>query len=237
MPEQVSRPQTVREFQQMNAYIYGEANKRYGDAELILRLLEEIAVIMEIARKDELEVMPRHLSRIFSWLCAIANRLGIDLQEALWNKYPGVCPYCLRNENCACAIEHPNIPDKELALRRFRRDRASEPKTLAEHQVLHHKLYYRQNRRIFVIQTAAHIAEEAGEISREFRHKNPAGLQDEMADVVSWIFAVANRCGFELADAAWIQFPYECEKCHHMVCDCECSDPPRNHGDVEREAE
>ncbi|MBI2057983.1 MAG: hypothetical protein HYT63_03335 [Candidatus Yanofskybacteria bacterium] len=224
----LKRPISVSEFQRMNDHIYSGVNKRYSDSDLILRLLEEIAKTMEIARKDELELMPSQLARTFSWWNAVGTRGGIDLQEALWNKYPGVCPYCLRTENCACAIEHPDIPHKEQSLRRLRRDRTAEPISLSEHQQLHQKLYGRQNRRILVIQIAAHLAEEAGEISKEFRHKNNGGLADEMSDVASWIFAIANRCQFDLADTVWNQYPYECEKCHNTICNCECSDPPES---------
>ncbi len=222
----LTRPKTVAEFQTMLSYIYTKANKRYTDKDLFLRLMEEISVVMELARKDELEKMPSQLTRTYSWLNGVANRLGVELQEALWHKYPNVCSYCLRCENCLCAIEHPNIPKKEEALRRLRRDRIREPKTLAEHQDLHRKLYFRQNRRILILQTAAHLAEEAGEISREFRHGNKQGIEDEISDAVSWIFAIANRCGFEMSETVWQQYPYECEKCHMISCICDCSDPP-----------
>jgi len=223
----IIQPQTVREFQEMNAYIYGKVNERYDDPDLILRLLEEIAKIMEIARKDELEKLPSQLARTYSWWNAVGNRFGIDLQEALWVKYPGVCPYCLRGENCACAIEHPVISDREKTLRRLRMERDKDPKTLAGYQALHKRLYFLQNRRILVLHTAAHLGEEAGEISKEARHHNKKGLEDEMADVASWMFALANRCRIELAEEVWRQYPYECEKCHLAVCTCECSDSPQ----------
>lgn len=223
----LSRPHTVREFQQMNYHIYGNVNRRYSNFDLIMRLLEEICAVVEIARKDELEELPAQLARTFSWWTAVGTRFGIDLQDALWNKYPDVCPYCLRKENCSCAIEHSSIPDKERTLRRLRRDRGAEPKSLAQHQALHRRLYYRQNRRILVIQTAAHLAEEAGEISKEARHHNQEGLSDEMADVASWMFALANRVEMDLAEEVWRLYPCECEKCGQTICTDSCSNPPK----------
>lgn len=222
MAEKLVKPRTAEEFQAMLHHIYGEANKRFGDSDLILRLLEEIAAVMEIARKDERELFPAQLARTCSWWFALTSRLKLDVQEMLWNKYPGVCPYCLKPENCSCGVEHPNIPkeQKEMALRRLRHEREAEPRTFAGHQALHRKLYFLQNRRILPINTAAHLAEEAGEISKEFRHRNFEALQDEMADAASWMFALANRCEFDLAEAIWSQYPYECERCRKMVCDC-----------------
>jgi len=224
--EKLVRPVTVAEFQRMNLHIYGKANERYTDSDLILRFYEDISDTMETARKDELEKLPSQIARNFSFANAVANRFEIDMQEALWHKYPGVCPHCLREQNCMCSTEHPDIPDKEQMLRWRRRDRTLEPKTLAEHQAFHGKLYARQNRRILVIQTAGHLTEEAGEISKEYRHKNKPGMQDELADSFSWMFALANRCGFELAETVWNQYPYECEKCRETVCECHSSKPP-----------
>lgn len=135
MIEKLERPFTLRDYQRMNAHIYTKANKRYSNYDLFLRLIEEVSVVMEIARKDKREEFPGQLARTFSWWLALGNRLNIDLQEALWHKYPNVCPWCLRPENCNCAVEHPRMPEdeRETILRRLRRDRSSEPQLLKDH--------------------------------------------------------------------------------------------------------
>lgn len=227
--EKLARPFTVREYQQMNAYIYTMANRRYTDNALFLRLIEEVCKVMEIARKDKREEFAEQLARTFSWWLALGNRLNVNLQEALWHKYPNVCPWCLRPQNCNCAVEHPRIQEeeRETILRRLRLDHSNVPQLLSDHQNLHRRLYASQNARIFPIQSASHIAEEIGEVSKEFRHGNRQEMEDEIADVASWIFAVANRLNIDIAEAVWVLYPYECEKCHKAVCDCVCSDPPQ----------
>jgi hypothetical protein len=40
--------------------------------------------------------------RSISWLFALANKLNVDIEEAVLNRYPGVCPYCL-SQRCVCA--------------------------------------------------------------------------------------------------------------------------------------
>lgn len=217
----LERPKTLREFLEMNNHIYFETNKKYTDLELICRIGEEAAEIMELARKDRRKDLPKYLARIFSWTCSAVNRLDIDLQEALWHKYPGVCSYCLRDANCMCSVEHPSIPDKENILRRLRRERhGREPQSLKEHQELHRRLYGKQNERIMLIQTVAHLSEEAGEVSKAFRHKKREELSAELADVVSWIFAGASRLEIDFEETYWQNYPYECETCRQSVCDC-----------------
>lgn len=218
----LNEPKMLSEFQKMSHYIYGKANRRYSDVELLLRLIEEIAVVMELARKDYRDEFQIQIPRIFSWYNAVANRLDINLQDILWHKYPGVCPYCMRDRDCLCGLEHPDMPDKENILRRLRRERDErEPLSLREHQLFHKRLYGRQNARIMLFQTAAHLVEEAGEVSRAFRHGNREELCDEMADVASWIFALATRLKLDLHTTFWRRYPYECEKCHYSRCRCD----------------
>lgn len=232
--ESLERPRSVKEFQEMFCYIYHGLNGRLykTDRELIDCLVEKICLLMEDARKDRRVALKEQLAHVFSWYMAVANRLGIDIQEVLWHKYPGVCPYCLREKDCMCGTEHPVIGGKELKLRRLRRERAGhEPRTLAGHQALHGRLYSWQHDRELPITIAAHIVEEIGEVSCAQRHfvieRNREKKNDlwnevlaEMADVLSWMFALANRLEFDLADVVWEYYPYECVKCHKGPCIC-----------------
>jgi len=45
-------------------------------------------------------------------------------------------------------------------------------------------------------------------------------VREEMSYFISWIFAFANRLEFDLADAIWEYYPYECVKCHKGPCIC-----------------
>lgn len=220
----LQRPRSVSEFQRMFAHIYNGINKTwYSDEELIRRLLEVICSLMEPARKDEREGFGVELSHVFSWYNAVANRFNINLTDALWKKYPGVCTYCMRERDCSCAVEHPEIENKEALLRGLRRDRAGrEPLTLRAHQELHARLYGRQNARIFPIQITAHLAEEGGEVSKALRYGNLEDAEEEMADIASWIFALGIRLGLPPIDElVWKVYPYECPLCHHDQCRCE----------------
>lgn len=221
--ETLRRPKTVGQFLEMNEYIFGERNKElYSDEALARRLLEESARLLEVARKDYRHVFPRYLADIFSWYNAFANRLGLKLQEALWHKFPGVCSYCLQSQNCIYGIEHPSEPeDIAMKLRALRLDRdGREPQTLVEHQAFHCRLYGWQHKRELPIMIAAHIVEEAGEVSEALRHKDIDNVANEMADFLSWTFAFATRVDLNLADAMWKFYPYACRKCKEERCVC-----------------
>lgn len=223
MLTQVKRPRTFDEFKEMNAYIFGERNdQKYEDWKLVARMVAEAGKLLKLARKDRRKEFPLQLANTFSWYTAVANRLDIDIHEALWQKYPGVCSYCMRPEDCLCGIDHPlEIEDKEFVLRGLRLDRdGREPKTVSDHQSMHARLYAWQHLRELPITIAAHVVEETIEAEEAFRNEERDNLVEEMADIASWIFAVATRLEFDFADAMWEYYPYACVECKDAPCRC-----------------
>lgn len=223
------RPRTLYDVQTMHHRIYGDANAVYSDDDLVKRVMEEAGLLCKFARKDQLEKIPRGLADTFSWTMALANRTKINMQAAMWHKFPGICTACLRTQNCSCGIEKTKFTREEKIeeARRRRRDRTAEVFLLADHQNFHRILYGEQNARILLIQTIAHIPEEASECSQAFRHWNLSrrrdeakrnAFQEELADLVSWIFAAATKLKIEFADLHWFVYPYECPLCCKTVC-------------------
>lgn len=221
--EILSRPKTLCGFQKMFRHIYGRMNiDKYSAEELVMRLMEESTKMMELVRKDLRKYISIRLAHIYSWTNAVTNRLEIDLQEALWNKFPGVCSYCLRDKDCICGLEHPEFSEEQKTnfLRRKRREHDNEPHSISEHQAFHKLLYGKQNERILLIQTVAHIAEEAGEVSEQYRLGSKETTAVELADVVSWIFATFTRLEVDAEETIWNTYPYECVTCHQDRCQC-----------------
>lgn len=219
----LQRPRTFSALQEMNEYIFGEKNEGWTTGKLIERLLVETTFLIEIARKDYREKFGIKLADILSWHSAVTKRLGLNVGDILWQKYPGVCSYCLRPQDCKCGIEHPDeIENKDLLLRRFRLDRdGREPQTIAEHQAFHKLLYGWQHGKEFPVLIAAHIVEEAGEVSWAFSYEGIDNVVEELADVLSWVFALANRLGINLENVIWEFYTYFCRTCHQAPCLCE----------------
>src|SRR6266566_8090104 len=80
-----------------------------------------------------------YLAKIFAWYCALSNRIELDIEDALWEKYPSVCPRCL-SPACEC-LEPPKKIDSErltmLALENAQR----RPMSLREWQVMFASIY------------------------------------------------------------------------------------------------
>lgn len=217
------RPETPREFQAMNEHSFGALNKEfYSDEALVARLIREIGLLVKVVRKDYREDFKIHLADIFSWYNAVANRLGLDVHDIFWQKYPGACSYCLRSEKCMCGIEHPPEPEEKMKrLRALRLDRKGrEPRTFVEHQALNARLYAWQHERDFPIIIAARIVEEATELSEAFYDKDMEGVDEEMADILSWLLTLTTRMRWELDEIMWGLYPYICRGCGKELCVC-----------------
>lgn len=218
------RPETVRGFQTMFQEIYGARNAAVSNERLIAKVSEQAARVLKITCRDERTATPGALARLYAWTNAAANRLAIDLQDALWTKYPGICSYCLRQAQCMCGVGHTEIPKAEFRREYVRISRANragrEPHTLPDHQALHRRLYQWHATRTLPIFPAAHIVEETMEVSEAFWQKNFEHMGEELADVVAWSFTLANRLDINFTDVLKKQFPNACAWCRVNPCRC-----------------
>ena len=222
----LKRPNTPVEFQAMNEHVYGKKNEEfYSTSDLIRILFERSQLLGKVARKDYRDRFGLHLADTFSWYNALTNRLDLDVQKIMWHRFPGVCSYCIETENCQCTIDHPQKPEnKAIRLHALRLDRdGREPQTLTEHQELHARLYAWQHKSQSPLALAAHIGEEIAEVSEALRHGLMDEASEEMADVLSWIFAIATRVDLNLSDVMCGEhgfYPYICRKCREEHCTC-----------------
>lgn len=177
------------------------------------------------------------LAKIFGWYCALVNRLGIDIEDALWKKYPGVCPRCLRDV-CACGSPlNPIDPEKLLMLAASN----VKPRSVQEWQAMFRRLYRSPSggtdvapskERLATVFTR--MAEELGEVAEallmdEVIDENVESVvRNEMADLCAWIFALANNLhfvdpsadGVTLADISWNLYGGKCHRCRKAPCAC-----------------
>lgn len=150
-----------------------------------------------------------------------AAAVGFDLDDALWAKYPAVCPYCIYalddfeelatrppssvGPDCRGLLEPCSCPPPPkrgqfdanadwLTLFRSRTD--VRPSTIGQWQSLFHHLY--GHRHTVLEALGYHFIEELGEVASELDVGDVSACALETADVVSWILSIANSASREL---------------------------------------
>lgn len=104
----------IREFQQLMKALYFERDKNRGFSKIFLWIIEEVGELAEALRKyqeknedeneDQLKDIALEIADVVAWIASLANVLDIDLEKALYEKYPLFCPKCGENP-CSCELK------------------------------------------------------------------------------------------------------------------------------------
>ncbi|MFA5270382.1 MAG: hypothetical protein WC400_02120 [Patescibacteria group bacterium] len=115
---------SLAEWSKHFAQLYGTANSKFSTEQLLLRLEEEATEVLTLAMSapsssDSASIILRkiadELADTFGWINAIANALGIDLEQGLLDRYYPDCWKCHRNP-CECGpFDHHQVNWAELA--------------------------------------------------------------------------------------------------------------------------
>ena len=97
------RPQEVAlgEFQQLIRRMYLEKDLARGVEGTFMWLMEEIGELATALRNGSHEERVGEFADVLAWLTTIANVVGVDLTEAVMQKYGSGCPGCGRFV-CTC---------------------------------------------------------------------------------------------------------------------------------------
>lgn len=94
----------VREFQTLIHELYFEKDKARGSEATFLWLAEEVGELAKSMRRKDFFNMREELADVVAWTASLANLYGIDLADALREKYPGRCGVC-SSIPCRCVEE------------------------------------------------------------------------------------------------------------------------------------
>ncbi len=101
MPE-LPRPEiTLSEFQQLIRRMYLEKDIARGIDGTFMWLMEEVGELAAALRNGSHEERTLEFADVLAWLATIANVAGVDLNEAVMQKYGTGCPGCGRFV-CTC---------------------------------------------------------------------------------------------------------------------------------------
>ena len=215
------KPVTLADWQALFDQIYGRRNRRRVRGEIWLHLVGRAGLLAEALRKEAAtRYIAAQLCHIFGWLCAFANKEGIQLSQMVWKKYPGYCPYCRASVKCVCigslrkreinwGQQPPLLDDTQLTL------------ALSDWQKMFQRIYGNVNRVVARFQVGFHLFEEIGETARVILQREETELELEIADVFAWVMGLANKLGVDLSEHLWRMFKQGCPFCHHEVCQCD----------------
>jgi NTP pyrophosphatase (non-canonical NTP hydrolase) len=214
-----SRKGSIENFQLFINDVYGIPDDRLYSLWDLLSQLERFTMrALKGIRKQNTEKVRVNLVIAFSWLMAIANRLHIDLEKVIWNRFPYLCSYC-GELPCACAKAHP-AHRKSIEI-----DNKKKPKSLEAYQKMFAEIYPTAKRT--PSEAGVHLAEEMGEVSEAIHNFLGQHLPEqfrevelEISDFVSCLFGVANSFGIDMAEELEKSYPNNCHVCHEAPCVC-----------------
>ncbi|MEM6779473.1 MAG: MazG nucleotide pyrophosphohydrolase domain-containing protein [Planctomycetota bacterium] len=70
------------------------------------------------------------------------------------------------------------------------------------------------------------LMEEVGELAAALRGNDRVNLAEEFADVIAWLFTIANVADIDLTDALVQKYGSGCPGCRRLECQCDSSAKP-----------
>ena len=211
--------QSLQDLQGIIGQIYNLPNDRdYSLPDLLTQQQRFSMRALKGIRKGDSRKIQNNLLISISWLMSIANRLHIDVENEVWQRFPGVCSYCGQSP-CVCKSRKVN------SRRKIIKKSGNKPASLRQVQQMFGEIYPANQRSL--IEAGVHLAEEMGEVSEAVHnfmglHKesNFKEISAEIADYMSCIFGVANSADIDLAGKLAERFSYGCHVCKHTPCSC-----------------
>lgn len=104
MTEPAPRTMTLKQLQQLIQTMYSSKDEQRGVDGTFMWLMEEVGELAAALREGSPEELAREFADVLAWLATIANVAGIDLQQAVIDKYGSGCPGC-GEMVCACGLD------------------------------------------------------------------------------------------------------------------------------------
>lgn len=214
-----SHHQSIKDYQDFNKAVYSLPDDRMFSIQDLVSHSERFTMrALKGIRKNNKNRLTLNLLIAFSFYMAVCNRLHLDIEEAIWRRFPMVCSYCGKKP-CVCR--------KEKTIERIKISRvpSKRPNRMIDIQQMFNEIYPAETRTL--ADAGVHMAEEAGEVSEamsvylgEHKAQQFANLTDEIADWYSCAFGVANSAGIDVAGGLAKMFYDGCHVCHNTPCSC-----------------
>ncbi|OGG47442.1 hypothetical protein A2761_03160 [Candidatus Kaiserbacteria bacterium RIFCSPHIGHO2_01_FULL_51_33] len=218
----ITSQSSLTDYQHFIEKVYGPSNRRHFTAPEMLTNIERYVMrSLKGIRKNDTDKIQLNVVIALNWFLSLLNLLEIDLEKAVWNRFPYLCSYC---GTCPCSCKEKKVKKRKS----LRISSALRPKTLHGFQEMFGRIYPASNRTLE--HAGIHLAEEMGELSEavlKFRggltKQDFYSIESEGADLFSCFMGVCNSIHVDLAKELAHLFPRGCHVCNKIPCVCEYS--------------
>lgn len=98
---------TLTEVQDLIRAIYGAKDARRGIDGTFMWFMQEVGELASALRGGDHEQRVLEFADVLAWLATLANAAGVNLDDALRQKYGSGCPGC---EQTPCVCDHAAKP-------------------------------------------------------------------------------------------------------------------------------
>ena len=91
----------LADLQALIAKMYSSKDEARGVDGTFMWLMEEVGELAAALREGTPEELALEFADVLAWLATLANTVGVDLDQAMREKYGGGCPEC-RKTPCVC---------------------------------------------------------------------------------------------------------------------------------------
>jgi len=229
---------SIAQWQERLRNMYGTVNDQRRPLETFARVTEMATGISRGVREEQKEIMKKFFPRFLAWLIGLSTQLGVDLEEAVWGSYPGVCTYCRQPEACTCKLR----PKKDRIVNRDEIEQFQtahrKPDNLIDWVAMFSRIYKGINKETGRMKMIAHFMEELGEVCEAVRFhlvhdadlktwkvelsraEIETLLRQELSDLFAWFCGLTYQMGIELD--AYMKEIYQatCPVCIGTHCTC-----------------
>jgi pyrimidine deaminase RibD-like protein len=186
--------------------------------------------------KKKIGVDPeRYVVKAIAWWLALCGKLGVkSVEQLIWNKFPGVCPYCQhpKHDPDECSEKKAANPGPPWQLLGEIGNDKERPADLSEWQLMFSSIYPAQQTEDYG-PSFARLYEELAELAEAVRvfPAQPGYFLSEAADVFAWLMHIQNLIeqkkgvlkkdrGKALGIAVCHAYPDCCRDCGLSMCGC-----------------
>lgn len=209
---------------------------------LISHISQDLGDLAEAITDNNDTNLEKKIGSIFAWTLSLANEFDGNIEEMIYNKFPGYCPYCCRTINCECAYWTPSQQRKDKAREcKEPKDGPAHPKPerlsewISTWDIIFGEKYRKALSISFVLskllEESAEILAETDKVETQVldpKQEYYEKMKDELADFVSWLFALIIKLEskkFDPQEVALIlhkKFKDGCPWCpDKKICNCQ----------------